>query len=150
MADVTYTRADILILAQKNPCLFQYNFWALGAAAFTPIAALILAFSPPSTWALFVPWFLLLLLSGAASVIFRYMLVPQPMAAAMRSLIQRKPAIWVTNNTLHFFDQVVAIEQVDYLRRQPKYGFGTFELHLIDGRQQSHDDAFIYAFFAGS
>jgi hypothetical protein len=48
---------------------------------------------------------------------------------------------------LHFFDQVVAIEQVDYLARTPKYGFGDFILHMTDGREITFPDAFVIRCF---
>jgi hypothetical protein len=143
----SYTRADILNLAGRNPCLFRYNFWTLGAATLSPILVIILAFSPPSSMPVFAFWILLLLLAVPLLWLVQAMMIPHPMAAAIVSLRHGKGAIWLAGDQLHFFDQVVAIEQVDYLARTPKYGFGDFILHMTDGREITFPDAFVIRCF---
>ena len=150
MADRKFTRADIVALAQHNPCLFRYNFWTFGAVAFAPIPILILIFSPPSTQPFLGLWIMLVALMGPFLWLTQAILIPQPMAGAFASLHHRKPAIWVDGDQLHFFAHVVAMDQIDYLVRKPKYGFGDFELHMVDGREHHYADAFVTASFAES
>jgi hypothetical protein len=147
--DHRYTRADLHNFASHNLCLFRYNFAAVGACALAPFVLLIIIFNPPSFMPAMLLWIVFLVIATPLLYLLSTAALdpPSPLGVAIASLRHRNGAIWLLNEQLHFFDCVVPIEQVDYLVRKPKYGFGDFELHLIDGRQVSFPDILVVANF---
>jgi hypothetical protein len=88
---------------------------------------------------------MLLVLALPCILAIKVILSPFVIAAAVASFRNGKGVIWLDGNQLHFFDRSISINQVAYLVRKPKYGFGDFELHMTNGQEITYPDAFVIA-----
>lgn len=147
MKNLKISRTEIVKLAAKNMCLYRYNYWYLGIVSLAPIFLLILAFSTPQLPSVFMLWTMLLILAIPTIYAIRIIVDEFVITAAIASFRHGKGAIWLVDNQLHFFDRTISIDQVSYLIRKSKYGFGDFELHMTNGQEISYPSAFVMACF---